>query len=130
MRRINVVATAAVRRRDRDDVKVVEHRPRRVQIAAIVLAACSLRVCAGVEGSIELVQVLDAQLQHRAPGLYQEPADHPLGGARADVLGELKLGGGPLKAGQVTLEPTARRQLDQARELAVHQVVIAGPQPV
>ena len=120
----------AVRRRESDDPQVVEHRPRRVQIAAIVLPACSLRVRAGAERGLELAQVLDAKRSQLAPGLDQKPAEHPLGGPCADVLGEPKLRGRMLKARQIALESAARGELNEARELAVHQVVVAGPQPV
>jgi hypothetical protein len=127
MRSIGVIATAAVRRRDRNDVEVVEHRPGGVQEPQVVVRACALGVRTITERGRELTQILDAQLAYPAPGLDQKPAQHSLGRARAHMLGEPKLAGGLLKAGQIALEPTARGKLDQARELAVHEVVVAWP---
>lgn len=109
-----MVAATTVRWRDRDDLKVVDDRPRGVQEPEVVIHADAPRLRTGLERGPKLAQILNTHRAHRAAGLDQKPADHPLGCSRADMLGEPGLGGGLLEGGQVVLEPAAVGEFEQA----------------
>lgn len=125
-----VLAAAPVRRCHVDDAEVEQHGPGGVEEHAVVGPVPAVALAPGPERRFGVVHVGDGEIVQGQAGLDQQPDDDPLGRPGADVRREAERCGSVLVSVEVLFQAGAAGEFDEAGELPVHQVVIAGAEQV
>ncbi len=106
-----------------------QHPVRGGDQAAVVgpAAGVALRLGAVAERRGQFLEVGRGQRGERAPGLDQQPHHDPFGGALDHMAAVVQVGGRRGEPGEVAGERAAPGRGEQPADLAVGQVVVAGP---